>query len=291
MYTSVKISEPVRLERIHSFFHHHYAPDYRFPGEMHDFWEIVCVIKGKICVTAGEQIYGLGAGELIIHEPMEFHNFFVDDQGGAQVCIVSFSAQTVPEEELAKKVFCLNEFQLGLIRQMFAYLDDCRAKSDTYKAYRDALTQEPAAWFLPYMYLFEAQPNTAIMAASFVSQLLLTLTDSEGRTRQPASAEAKQFQKVMDHLSGCVDQNITVQEIARQVGMSVSGLSRIFQKFAGISVHRYILMQKIKVATRLLRSGVSVTETSQKLGFSNQSYFSACFKRETGKKPSEIMKK
>lgn len=292
MYVSQQISEPIRLKAIYSFFRHHYCGDYSFRGEMHDFWEVVCVTKGKICVTAGDQVYALSEGELIVHKPMEFHNFFVDDASGATVVIVSFSAETILGDELSQKVFSLNSFQKDLIMQVFEYLDRRRQSSEALKERWKQVDHriESNHWFLPYMCLFEVDHHALNMASGFVSLLLLSLLESEGRSRAHQAGDVRVFRAAVDFLNICVHRSIGVEELAKEVGMSTSSLNRIFRKYAGVSVHRYYLMQKIKTATECLQAGVSVTETAQRLGFSNQSYFTACFRRETGKNPSEVLK-
>ena len=62
----------------------------------------------------------------------------------------------------------------------------------------------------------------------------------------------------------------------------------LFEKYAGISIHKYFLKLKFKVATKLLKEGLSVSEVSEKLNFSSQSYFSVSYKREMRISPSEI---
>jgi AraC-like DNA-binding protein len=49
-------------------------------------------------------------------------------------------------------------------------------------------------------------------------------------------------------------------------------------------------MLKIRTATKFLEEGMVVSEVSDKLGFTSPAYFSSCFKRITGIKPSEIKK-
>lgn len=292
MYISLPIHMPVRLTGLYSFFHHHFQMGYHFHGEMHDFWEVVYVNKGKLGVTAGEQVYDLSEDELIVHKPMEFHNLFVNDPMGAEVMIFSFSAQMASEEGFSQKVFSLNTFQRELISQMFAYLDDRKCKNHHYLKWYDAVDKHAdACWFMPYMHLFEDDTQALSMATSFVEQLLVSLRENEGRIREDLTADAKLFRRAMDYLCTYVDRNVPVDELAKGLNISRSSLNRLFQKYAGVSVHRYCLMQKIKNATECLQSGLSVTETAECLGFSNQSYFSACYKRETGINPSEVSKK
>lgn len=289
MYTSLSVCAPVRIAEVYSFFRHLFAAGYHFCGEMHDFWEVVYVKKGKLGVTAEEQIYELSAGELIVHPPMEFHNLFVNEPAGAEVIIFSFGAQMVQEKLFSQKVFALNDFQKTMISRIFSYLDDRKDQNEAHLKWCKSVDEaSDARWFLDYMRLFEHDGQALSMAASSIEQLLISLNGSEGRTRENLTGDAKLFRAAVDHARTYLDQNISVEEMAAAIGISRSGLNRLFQRYAGVSVHRYCLMQKIKTATRYLQSGLSVTETSDRLGFSNQSYFSACYKRETGMNPSEV---
>ena len=85
-----------------------------------------------------------------------------------------------------------------------------------------------------------------------------------------------------------VAENILVNELAESLNISVSSLKRLFDKYAGMSVHKYFLSLKIKTATLMLKGGMAVNEVSDVLGFSSQGYFSATYKRETGNNPSQI---
>lgn len=291
MYTSLELNVPIRLTALYSFFRHHFHADYSFRGEMHDFWEVVYVHKGKLGVTAGEQVYDLSEGELIVHPPMEFHNLFVNDPMGADVVIFSFTAQTVSQDLFSGKVFRLDAERQALVLRMFSYLDTRMEKEPSYLRWLE--TVDPLSderWFLPYMRLFEADAHALTMTSAFLTELLFSLTDREGRRRAISVGDARLFRKAMDYLNTYVDQNVSVDGLAKVLSISRSSLNRLFQKYAGVSVHRYCLMQKIKTATECLRSGLSVTETAERLGFSNQSYFSACYKRETGMNPSQVQK-
>ena len=82
--------------------------------------------------------------------------------------------------------------------------------------------------------------------------------------------------------------NVTVENIAKHLHISPTSLKNIFKQYTGMGVHKYFLRMKINWATELLNDGYSVSETSNILGFSNVSYFSAAYKRETGLLPKNI---
>lgn len=64
--------------------------NYEFPGESHDFWELIYVDQGELTVTAGTKKFLLKTGELAFHCPHEFHAFQVASQTYANIIIISF---------------------------------------------------------------------------------------------------------------------------------------------------------------------------------------------------------
>lgn len=100
--------------------------------------------------------------------------------------------------------------------------------------------------------------------------------------------DEKLYQDALAYFECHLSHNVTAEELAAALCVSKATLFRCFQKYAGKSVHRSFLERKIQRATQLLRSGCSVAETAERLGFSSPSYFSARYKRETGLNPSNI---
>jgi AraC-like DNA-binding protein len=68
-------------------------------------------------------------------------------------------------------------------------------------------------------------------------------------------------------------------------------LLRIFKQVTGHTPIDYINKVRCKYATQLLLNGASVTETALASGFSDAHYFSNCFKKYIGCRPSEIRKR
>ena len=68
--------------------------------------------------------------------------------------------------------------------------------------------------------------------------------------------------------------------------MSRTNLIRIFKKNTGITPYKFLLDEKIKVAKALLSTtNMSVKSISEKLGFSDEHYFSYLFKEKVGISP------
>ena len=84
---------------------------------------------------------------------------------------------------------------------------------------------------------------------------------------------------------------LTVSEIAENCFVSKSTITKHFKKELSVSVNEYISNMVLSEAERLLSTTtIPISEISQKLGFSDQFYFSRKFKEKFGIPPREYRK-
>lgn len=106
--------------------------------------------------------------------------------------------------------------------------------------------------------------------------------ETEKRRIRPDIAAAVHYIKT--HL----DQDLTLESIAKEAQLSVSHLCFLFKKEIGTSVVDYILDQRIEAAKSYLRNGQYRNyELASRVGFHNYSYFCTTFKKHTGMTPNE----
>lgn len=80
------------------------------------------------------------------------------------------------------------------------------------------------------------------------------------------------------------------ETIAAEIGVSPNYLTRVFQEYLGMSLHKYILNITIEKAQQILLSGnANITETAERCGFSSIHVFSKTFKNMVGISPSEFL--
>ena len=281
MLKSFEVSDPIQISRIYSFFQTVFTGGYRFPGELHNFWECVYVQQGEVCASADGKVYTLTEGHLIFHRPMEFHGLYVEEGKKAKLLIFSFTAEKMPEECYHDSIFHLEPRQIALLNSLVNYVE---------RANKNMLTNDSQEvhWYQRYHRLFAEDPKCLPMVVTYLYQLILSLPNSEKATANSTQQDAGVFQRAVEYMHLHLHTPMPVAELAKQVSASESSLLRIFRKYAQTSVHRYFLLMKIKAAVQLLESGMGVGQVAEKLGFGNTSYFSVCFKRETGKVPTEI---
>lgn len=238
---------------------------YHFVGERHDFWELVIVINGEVGVTAGEETSVLKKGEAILHPPMEFHRVWYAGNIPGEILIFSFYADHVPQ--MTDRQFILPD-----LREPVNVLEKIRAAYEM----DDGNVRR-----------IGAQPLRCQIALKELELFLLELF--MGRRRTPvavSSRSAENYVRIVRCLEEHIGNNLSVDEIARLCNMSTVNAKQTFARYAGMGIHNYFNRLKIEKATTMLRSGSSVQETAEALGFSSPNYFSTAFKRITGQSPT-----
>lgn len=277
VWLAYSIKEQIRITDMYSLFEIHYDNGYEFPGESHNFWECLYVMEGEVCVSGDERVYNLSQGAIIFHKPLELHKFIVNGAKGADLLIFSFAAEGPLTSYLRNKVFELSHAQKKIIDSLLSYV---------HSQVREMPCEETVVRL--YLELFHTLPTYSQMLTTYLQQLMLSLAEKGAVSTASAAPDAIIFSNAINYLNSNIHRQPTVREIARYCNVSEASIKRIFEKYAGIGVHKYLLKLKIKVAAELLQDGESVSNVAEKLGFNSQSYFSRAFKRETGMMPSSL---
>lgn len=84
------------------------------------------------------------------------------------------------------------------------------------------------------------------------------------------------------------DNNLSIDDIAKETHMSRSSLNRKMHELFNLSAKDFVQAARIKHACNLLRNtGMAAKEVAYACGFSDPRYFSKSFKANTGKTPTE----
>lgn len=87
------------------------------------------------------------------------------------------------------------------------------------------------------------------------------------------------------------NEQLNVEMVAEQMGMSTSSLYRKVKAISGLSPVDFIKITRLKKAVQLMKKGESrINEIAFQVGFSTPSYFSTCFQKQYGITPSDFMK-
>jgi len=272
MWKCYKAEKGIRLDGFFSVFEATYDDEFCFYGETHDFWEIVFVREGNICVGTEEHIFHLSKGEMIFHKPMEFHKFHIENGKPATLFIMSFSASGSVLKRFENCVLRLSLEQNRAVSYMISFLrEECALENGFSFTCLNELAEYPTKF----------QRFTCM-----VELLLLSLLNESNHINAVSDVpEVIAYRKAVQLMEKRIEEWISVPEIAKECHVSASYLKKVFAKYLGIGIHQYFLKMKIRYASQMLKEGKSVSEIAASLSFSSPNYFSTVFKRETGMTP------
>ena len=83
----------------------------------------------------------------------------------------------------------------------------------------------------------------------------------------------------------------TVEELARGIGMSRSGLAQRFTDLLGMPPMQYLGQWRLQLAAQKLRLGRPLASVVEEVGYESEAAFNRAFKREFGMPPATWRKK
>lgn len=249
--------------------------EYFFPGESHDFWEMLYVIKGEVCMSADEKIITLNEGGLIFHKPMEFHSIRTNADKPTDFFVMSFSC-----DGDFVKVFENSIFRLGR-----------KQKKELFDIIELFKMDPKSGEIMPTVYLdtLFKSPIKVKLLKNLTENFLVSLSETgESDTPLVNNTETVIYAEALKIIDAYLYKKLPLNQLASMCHVSLSYLKKIFAKYNGLGIHEYILKNKITAAKQFLSEGETVTEVSERLAFSSQNYFSTAFKRETGISPKNF---
>lgn len=270
MANGCKINNTLSISRLNTFFKRTFPSGYAFKGEYHDFHEVVCVLSGCVGITSGKRVYELCEGEMTVHTPGEFHAIREEKNNTPTVIIFSFTTLSFPV--LKENIFSLNKECLSEIEKI--YTEICSTVNKI---------NGEQSWICSSV---EGKELNLTLLVKRLELFLLTAFQSsvDASSRQISDS----FYKILSVMEANINASLSVSEIAEKCKMSVPSLEKTMHKYIGYGAMEHYNIMKMRKAQTMLLEGKSVKDVSLSLGFSNQNYFSARFKKHFGCAPSRL---
>jgi len=129
----------------------------------------------------------------------------------------------------------------------------------------------------------------------FVDHMLLALTAHVGLTYgglKPVAEPGRgglapwQVKRACERLDSDLSGSVMLQQIAAELGLSVSHFSRAFRISTGLPPHQWLLRQRVEAAKQLMAvRDLPLSEIAIATGFANQSHFTRVFSQMVGVSP------
>ena len=280
-----KLPGVLRVTQLITIFYMELSKDFCNAGERHDFWEMVYIDKGEMNCTADRHQFILKSGEVTFHKPGEFHSLSGDGRTAPNVSILTFACDSPAMKQFEGKIFRLNGEEKRLLSLLM---------SEGLACFR---LEDPTN---PLLQTLRPLPNAPFGSTQMIRNLLEIFLISLCRHRDSLTKKSRRYvhidgvevsfevKELLEVLQNNLYGQLTVGEIARQVGKSESTVKMVFQRFQPGGIMRYYNEMKIREAKRLIRENRhTLTQIAELLGYDTAQYFSKCFRDATNMTPSQ----
>jgi len=128
------------------------------------------------------------------------------------------------------------------------------------------------------------------LANLFMIHLLRHYCAFEPKLRQyQGGLPVRKLRQAIDYIQTHLAEDISLEAIATELGMSRYYFCRLFKQSMGVSPHQYVIRCRIDLAKELLLQGQrSIADVALQVGFTSQSHFTKHFKRLVGVTPKQL---
>jgi AraC family transcriptional regulator len=136
--------------------------------------------------------------------------------------------------------------------------------------------------------------TSGVMFEAMSRVLLVKLLQRYGQHRPEDLARSRRFtsrhfSRVLSFVRANLDRTITVEDLAREVGISTAHFARAFRDTVGQTPMQYVLAYRIEQAIALMKDDARrLGDIALACGFADQAHFSRSFKQVTGQTPRQF---
>lgn len=137
-----------------------------------------------------------------------------------------------------------------------------------------------------------ALPGASVVSASLASLILMQILRAQLATAVPAAGwlgalADPRIGKALSLMHAQFARCWKVEELASEVAMSRTAFAERFRRLVGVPPLAYLIDWRMSVAGAALKTGASLSQVAEHVGYGSEAAFSAAFKRATGQSPGQ----
>ncbi len=286
-YESVELKDSITINKVISVHYFQYMSDFSFPGESHDFWELICVDRGEVYVMAGDQLRSLKKGHILFHKPNEFHNVLANGLVSPSLVVIGFECQSPCMKAFEHQLMIVQDTEKELLAQIIVEARNTFSgrMDDPYQE-KLIFLNEPASFGAPQLISHYLEQLMIHLYRRYFSYPLPVHSDHFLAAGTGEKNET--FNRIVRYMEEHISERLTIDKICKDNLIGRSHLQKIFRKVRGGGVIEFFSGMKIDTAKQMIRDHqLNFTQISDRLGYTSVHYFSRQFKQFTSMSPSE----
>lgn len=246
-----------------------------------NYWTLLYVLSGSLDIKteASPAPCSLNNSNIFLLAPNKSYNLYITENLPTQVFTMAMELEGKGTGYFSQLLTPLAGDGYHILSSIIEYADDIFNINQENKQQNDQLNISTAT---SVKQILQARIEL------FLLELLENHIKDNAIETSDSSVRRNLISRTNEILHNHLYDNITITEICKQLSISKSYLSNLYNKKMGISIITHFNNIKIEEAKRLIsENSYNFTEISDKLGFSSIHYFSRLFKNVTGMTPSE----
>jgi AraC-type DNA-binding domain-containing proteins len=247
--------------------------------QVHEDYEIFFLLSGRGSVIMEQSAYYVKPGDLVIINNSEIHQEFLAEEKGSEYICIHFAPDLLaPFSQSFNLYHCFLDRPKGKQNNMIL------TKPQKEKIHK--LFSKIENLYINPFYADEILKYTALIELVFyINRLFLNFSLIEERPNLPENLSA-----ILEFIDDNIQNELSLESLEKTFYINKSYLGRLFQKYLNVSIHEYIVLQRIAKAKELLMDGYNAQDAGRLSGFNDYSNFSKMFKKVTNISPSEYVK-
>ncbi|MEM8858591.1 MAG: AraC family transcriptional regulator [Chloroflexota bacterium] len=130
--------------------------------------------------------------------------------------------------------------------------------------------------------------DTAVLGTGRLRELYYAILKGEaGESARRSFGVGNEIARTIEYLSSRLDESVSIDEMAAQVGMSRAVFHRKFKQATTMSPIQFVKSMRLNKAAMKIAGGKNVNEAAMEVGYVSSSQFSREFKRMYGQSPRQ----
>jgi AraC-like DNA-binding protein/quercetin dioxygenase-like cupin family protein len=241
--------------------------NYIFPGETHDYYELIYIDHGELETNIEGRRYTLRKYDLMLYYPGQFHSMHTKQDQTCSYLTIAFNMDNSIDGTLMNRTFHTHK---DIYQALSKFMKSIQTK--------DYLNHELAMLYLKEVLILLYQ---------------FDIKEEDYSTSNPMQEhyENTLLNEILVYIHNNVYTAFTVEDLCNKFSISRSSLQTLFKTNINTTPKQYISNIKLDQAKVLIQEHKrTISEISDILGFTSIHYFSRKFKMQYGMSPTDYSK-